>query len=326
MTSQPEPVPAPMHRPPGSPLPNPKLFIISGRCGRLANRMVLFANFIALAQEQGHRVMNPTFHSYATLFRSTRRDIYCQYPSPARPGWLDVVPGVARFLRWTRLFFRVARAASGLNERWPIFGHGTVTLRQTQGQEITALDGPEVQAKVRDARVILVNGWNFRVPALVQRHADKIKAYFRPIEALEQVGREAVDRLRRNANVVVGVHIRRGDYLNWKAGKCFFEISRYAGWMQAMAGQFPGARVAFLICSNEPRSEAEFPGLSVGFGPGMPVADLHALGLCDYLFGPVSTFSQWASFYGTKPLFHLYDREDRLDLARFRVSDLREVP
>src|SRR5947209_3753362 len=72
-----------------------KLFIISGRCGRLANRTVLFANFIALAEEQGHRVMNPTFHSYSPLFETTRRDIFCQYPVAMRRSWLDVIPGVA---------------------------------------------------------------------------------------------------------------------------------------------------------------------------------------------------------------------------------------
>src|SRR3954452_2091128 len=92
-----------------------KLFIICGRCGRMANRMVLFANFIALAEERGDRVMNPTFHSYATLFETTRRDIYCQYPAPGRSSLFDVIPGVAGAIRGTRLFFRLARSASLLN-------------------------------------------------------------------------------------------------------------------------------------------------------------------------------------------------------------------
>ena len=61
-----------------------KLFVISGRCGRMANRIILFANFIALAEEQGHRVANPTFHSYAKWFETTRNDIYCQYPRATR--------------------------------------------------------------------------------------------------------------------------------------------------------------------------------------------------------------------------------------------------
>jgi len=75
--------------------PRGPLFIISGRCGRLANRLVLFANFIALAAERGYRVMNPTFHSYATLFETTRRDIYCQYPATAAPS--ISFPGRRRF-------------------------------------------------------------------------------------------------------------------------------------------------------------------------------------------------------------------------------------
>jgi hypothetical protein len=305
---------------------NHKLFIISGRCGRLANRMVLFANFIALAEEQGHRVMNPTFHSYAHLFETTRRDIYCQYPTPARRSWMDVFPGAAAAIRGTRLFFRVARAASGLNEKLPLFGKGVVTLRQTPGKDITALDGPEVQAKIRNARIILVNGWNFRAPGLVQRHAEKIKSYFQPISELEQASRWAVDALRLEAEVLVGVHIRRGDYSNWRSGQCFFEVSRYASWMRELAEQFRPRKVSFLVCSNEPRERNEFSGLSVGFGAGTAVGDLYALAKCDYIFGPVSTFSQWASFYGGKPLLHLSDKNARMELARFSVSDLREVP
>ena len=303
-----------------------KLFVIAGRCGRLANRLVLFANFIALAEEQGHRVMNPTFHSYATLFEATRRDIYCEYPVRKRQSWLDVVPGFAGAIRGTRLFFRVARAWGGLNERFPVFGGRVVTLRQTPDVEITALDGAEVQKKIDHARIILVNGWNFRVPDLVRRHASKIRTYFQPIKEFERASGEAVERLRQRAEVVIGVHIRRGDYSTWKGGKCFFSIERYADWMRQLAEQFPGRKVSFLICSDETRTEREFCGLSVGFGPDSPVGDLYALAKCDYIFGPISTYSQWASFYGDKPLFHLHDKDDRLERGRFSVSDLKEVP
>ena len=303
-----------------------KLFIISGRCGRLANRMVLFANFIALAEEQGHRVMNPTFHSYAALFETTRRDIYCQYPVPTRRSWMDIVPGVAGAIRGTRLFFRIARPASLLNERLPIFGESVFTLRQSPGMEITELDGTEVQDKIRNAKAVLVNGWNFRAPALVERHADRIRSYFQPIQLIDQASQRSVDDLRRQAEVIVGVHIRRGDYCMWKGGKCFYPISRYATWMHELAEQFPDRKVSFLVCSDESRSESEFHGLSIGLGAGSPVGDLYALAKCDYILGPVSTFSQWASFYGSKPLFHLHDSDAQVERGGFKVSDLREVP
>src|ERR1035438_7674348 len=80
-----------------------KRFTIGLRCGRLANRLILFANFVALAEEQGHRLINFTFHSYSEFFEGTRGNIYCRYPRPERRSWMDAVPGVAAFLRRTRI-------------------------------------------------------------------------------------------------------------------------------------------------------------------------------------------------------------------------------
>lgn len=54
--------------------PDRKFFIVALRCGRLANRLILFANLIALAEEQRHRLINSTFHSYARFFKTTCRD------------------------------------------------------------------------------------------------------------------------------------------------------------------------------------------------------------------------------------------------------------
>ena len=291
----------------------------------MANRLVLFANFIALAEEQGHRLINPTFHSYAELFQVTSGDIYCQYPIVKRKSFFDMVPGAASAIRSTRMFFHAVHAAGGLNERLPVFGRAVVTLRQTPGQEITALDGPEVQEKIRHARFVLVNGWTFRAPNLVQRHAEKIRFYFRPLGRFEEAARMAVERLRQQADTVIGVHIRHGDYRTWREGKCFFPASQYARWMRELAEQFRACKVAFLVCSDEARNRDEFPGLVVGFGAGSPVGDLCALARCDYIFGPVSTFSQWASFYGHKPLYHLHDgnaREAQHDKSKVEEKDI----
>ena len=303
-----------------------KLFIISGRCGRMANRIILFAHFIALAEEQGHRVANPTFHSYSRFFEATRDDIYCRYPRAVRRSWWDVIPGAGNAIRGTRLFFRLARAFGLWNERHPMLGKGVFTLRETPGQKMTVLDGPEVQARIRDARVIFVNGWNFRATGLVQRHAEKLRSYFKPIAGIEQAGHAAVERIRRQADVVVGVHIRHGDYRAWQGGKCFFPASQYADWMKQLAEQFPGRNVAFFVCSDEPRNEQEFPGLRVGLGAGSAVGDLCALARCDYIFGPLSTFSMWASFYGNKPLFLIRDVKAPIEREKFSVADLAEIP
>ena len=309
-------------RTPGQPFPKDgKLFVISLRSGRLANRLMLFAQFIALAEEQGHRIINFAFHSYAHLFETTRRDIYCRYPIANRRSWLDVVPGVAAALRKTRICYQLVCYGSIWNEHFPIFGRKVVTLREKPGSKVMPLDGPEIQARIRDARVVFAHGWHFRVPTdWIQRHAEKIRNHFRPIEEYERASREAVERLRRDADIVVGVHIRQGDYRVWGGGKYFFPPARYAGWMQEFAAQFPERKVAFFVCSDEPRNADEFPGLSVGLGAGSAMGDLHALARCDYIFGPQSTYTQWASFYGNKPLLLLHDTNARVELAKFQVS------
>jgi hypothetical protein len=56
------------------------------------------------------------------------------------------------------------------------------------------------------------------------------------------------------------------------------------------------------------------------------VGDLFALAECDYVLGPLSTFSQWASFHGNKPLLQLRDKNTRVERERFRVADLQEIP
>lgn len=305
-----------------TPPENQKLFTIGRRCGRLANRLIIFANVIALAEELGHRVVNYTFHSYSDLFLATRENLHCAYPAPPRKSWLDRLPGVGAALRQTRIFYHLTRYASVLIGRLPVFGQRIVTLRQTPGQFITYLDSPEVQEKIRPAKIVFVYDWRFRAPNLVQKHGDKIRAYFRPQPEFETASREAVEPLRRQADILIGVHVRHGDYRGWKGGKYFYPVERYAAWMQDLVAQFPGRKVAFLVCSDERRNADEFPSLSVGFGTPSPVSDLFALAQCDYLLGPKSTFSQWASFYGEKPLLHLFDSNDSVPLEKFRVSYL----
>lgn len=79
---------------------------------------------------------------------------------------------------------------------------------------------------------------------------------------------------------------------------------------------------AVFVCSNEPHSAEEFPGLVVGLGSDSPVSDTYALARCDYIFGARSTFSQWASFYGEKPLLHVVDTLHPAKLENFRACYL----
>jgi hypothetical protein len=305
---------------------NQKLFLPALRTGRLANRLVLFANFIAFAEEHGHRIANVAFHSYAHLFETTRRDIYCRYPVSQRRSLFDLMPAIASAIRKTRIFYHATRVGAVINARYPLFGGKVATLCEIEGRDVTLLEAEEVRKQIAEARVFFAYGWRFRAPSAVEKHAEKIRAYFRPIDSVEQCSRETIAGLRRQADVVVGMHIRRGDYRGWKGGRFFYEVSRYAAWMREMAAQFPGRKVSFFVSSDEPRIQNEFEGLAVEIGSGHPVNDLYTLAKCDFIMGPPSTFSQWGSFHGGAPLLHLRKNDDRVELKKFRVSFFEEIP
>ena len=76
-----------------------------------------------------------------------------------------------------------------------------------------------------------------------------------------------------------------------------------AGWLRACRP---------LVCSNASPPASAFAGCDVSAGIGHLVEDLYALARCDYLVGPPSTYTAWASFYGQVPLCHLETAEQQL--------------
>jgi hypothetical protein len=66
-------------------------------------------------------------------------------------------------------------------------------------------------------------------------------------------------------------------------------------------------RVGFLVVSDEPQRALGFDGLAVRLLAGSALEDMYSLAYCDYIIGPHSTFSMWASFYGETPLYRLED-------------------
>ena len=229
-------------------------------------------------------------------------------------------------LRSTRLPYRFAQAARSLNERFPALSRQAITLRESGGPVTLLLESEEILGRIAPATVVYICGWRFRAPQALQKHAAAIRNYFRPEAGIADLAAKAVQSLRQKADVIVGVHIRHGDYRTFKKGQYFFPTEVYADWLTGLNRQLAPRKAAFLICSDEPRSPEEFPGLNVGMGAENAVADLYALAQCDYLLGPPSTFTQWASFYGNRPMLHVEKRETVVNIDRFEISDLCRIP
>lgn len=285
------------------------MYVITRRSGQLANRLVRAAHVLAAALERGHGFADLSFGEYAGDFEGTRRDWLSRFPARRgllRPG--KVSAHVAR---------RLGKAGMWLAGRtgWP------AALELTNVEMTCDLDSPELRALAARRGLVLFAGWQFRTRSL-GAHVEAIRRHFAPAPAHARAVAALHAQLRTRADLVVGVHVRRGDYAGWNGGRYFWEPAAYAALARRVATLFSGRRVLFLVASNEPVHPATWAGLPFAPAPGHPVQDLYALAGCDYLFGPPSTFTQWASFYGSAPLWVVERPDEPPALERFCIAGL----
>jgi hypothetical protein len=281
------------------------MIIITRRIGRLGNRLLLFANFIACARDNNVAVYNPSFQEYARYFAATRHDWWCRY-EPHRPdrGHRRGVPWeAARTLLYHAAYLPPRWLAALKCTDWP------VKVIRISMQESYDLGSREFAQLLQTRRVVLVQGWSFCNTAAVQRHADAVREHFRPIHKHVVNVSRIIASARARGDVLVGVHCRQGDYKTAFGGKYWYSTEQYRAILQRIVRFFAPRKVSLLVCGDALQHREALPHLNVSWGSGHLVEDMYAFAECDYLVGPPSTFSGWASFYGQVPICRLESAE-----------------
>ncbi len=245
-------------------------------------------------------MLYPGFCEFAGYFQGTKDRVICGSWSPA------VLPDFGKASRFRRV---MSRAIFLLSER--LAGRWGSYLWEPEKTEPSAsgeydLAGATFSLLRSKHRLLFVRAWGLRDWAALQKHQEHLRRYFALAQEHGQRVEAVANRMRQKEGVVVGVHVRRGDYATFAEGRYFFDHQDYRRAMKGIQHSLRnnGKAVRFLLCGNEP-GVADLPvweGLEVNGGTGHPVEDLYALARCDYLLGPPSTFSMWASFYGRVPL------------------------
>ena len=148
----------------------------------------------------------------------------------------------------------------------------------------------------------MVSGWGFRSRPLVEKHLDAIRQHFEIIPTHRQQVDQLIGDLRDQADVLIGVHIRHGDYARWEGGKYYYPVAKYVDVMRQIRQRLSGRRHAFLVCGNTDLRRDDFGDLNVRFGTGHLIEDMYSFAETDFLVGPPSTYTKWASLYGDVPL------------------------
>lgn len=158
-------------------------------------------------------------------------------------------------------------------------------------------------------------GWDTRYKEISEDEKIILRKVFKPSKKVLSKIENRFKKEREFNDIIIGIHIRLGDYLYYEGGKYFFTIDEYKDVMRKLIRKF-GRRVKFFISSNEYINPEDFSEFRFFYFGGKAIVDLYSLSQCDYIIGPPSTFSMWASLYGGNLLSFIIQKEQETFLFR----------
>ncbi|HEY9700104.1 MAG TPA: alpha-1,2-fucosyltransferase [Trichocoleus sp.] len=285
------------------------MLVIAAKSGRLGNRLLLFANFIAFAIEHQLSVLNPAFEEYAAFFESTAQDLFCAYPQQRfklrGSSFLR-----KRYYRWVEQIAKAQKSPTITISREKPFNWSNSSIAlQAQKQPISLFKG-----------WLFRDGWFMEDLGILHQHHQAICAYFTPVKKHQSNVESLISQARDQCDLLIGVHIRQGDYQQHQNSRYFYSTQQYIQVMESIVEQFSDRKVGFLVCSNVSQNQALFGHLNCIWGNDHIIEDLYAFAQCDYIVGAPSSYTMWAAFYGQKPLYMIRAIDHQLTIADFIYS------
>nr|WP_255496063.1 alpha-1,2-fucosyltransferase [Mucilaginibacter sp. FT3.2] len=172
--------------------------------------------------------------------------------------------------------------------------------------------------KLAQQQVLIPQGWVYRDYANLKKYLPQVRNLFSPKNEFKSAVKICVELARSTGDIIIGVHIRRGDYIDFNGGKWYYDNSVYKNKMRQVEQLFEGRQCVFIICSQEPLNKDEFVDFSTLIEERPAIVDLYLLAQCDYMFGPPSTFTGWASLYNTVPAYYMQSADEKVTIDSFK--------
>ena len=287
------------------------MIIIGNKYGKLGNRLFTFAHFVANAIEHDYKISYPGFYEYSHYFKGTEKNLLTTYPTES------AIKIRSRSVQW--MIYKFVRLFSSYCRKLNVDTRVVKVLDISSRHDNYNLSGKEFIELREGSHVLFVTGWLFRDEYCLRKHADQVRHFFRPVDKHAANVARLIESARKDCDVLVGIHIRQGDYKTWLGGKHFYDTADYVTTIRQFRELWGEKRVKFLICSNEKQNEDLFTGLNYIWGNDNQLEDMYAFAACDYLIGPPSTYTMWASFYGAVPLFVIEAKRQQVTLEGFKV-------
>ena len=255
---------------------------------QMCNNLLQYAHVYAWGREHGRKVISMRFSYKYRYFR------ICHTPLTGF-GW-----------------YLLAKYAAALH------------LLPTASFKRRDCDRAALERKMLRHRHIVVSGWFARWYDLFLKYRPEIvdlftldAQYTEPVKIKMQAVEASLEQSSHLPLLRLGVHIRRGDYAQWRDGQYFFDDDTYARHINRFADQHSGCAVHVYLSTNDATVSASrfqqlCPGVYVHLLGGSAPEDLFMLSECDYLIGAPSTFSLVAAMYHDVPLYRMDTADERV--------------
>lgn len=179
--------------------------------------------------------------------------------------------------------------------------------------------------KIKKEKISFIPFFAIKDDIAFMNNLDNIRKYFKFKEHIYDKCEEEISEIRNEDKKIVAVHIRRGDYQNFNNGKWYYSDEYYLRWIRELYNERQD--LIFIIFSNE-KVDKEFyakSNIPIYFSRGSAIEDLCKMSLCDFIMGPPSTYSWWASVIGNVRRYPISDRDDSCKFDKFLTIEERIV-
>jgi hypothetical protein len=274
--------------------------------GRLGNQLLHFASFIANSVENDYKLVYYGFDNYIGHFPYFQTANYNVFKTNDP---IEISDRCTRNKMVKSALGFIYNNYKNIKSMAPFVNLYEITLQMLRLPEIGFdLNEPRFIERAR-RRLVFVSGWRFNDLQNMEKHKQLIREVFAPLPSVNEYIHTLIGYYKSLADLIIGVHIRRTDYKDYMNGKWFYELDVYNGFMEAISNSFrqEGKSVMFIICTDE-LIKKELFSMDIIFNEQTNfMIDLYSLASCDYIIGPPSTFSGWASYYGDVPIFYIED-------------------
>jgi len=174
---------------------------------------------------------------------------------------------------------------------------------------------PYFKEKLINRNICFVSGWYFSSPKELSLNRLYYKNQFQPLNSILEKKSKYFDL--DFDGITLGVHIRRGDYKEFLDGKYYYENDVYIKFIEKFI-EISQYNINILIFSNEKIEEEVFSRFeNLKISKENVDTDHYLMSECNYLIGPPSTFTMWASYIGKPKCFQIVNPDGQLNLEKF---------